>query len=118
MRKHPQPKYVVPYHARDFVWIRSHHDFHLDGLCLFLGKLHRFETHEMLTSIRHTNTKVVCEVFSLSVLESISWKIHKALFEKCVGKHWTYSNWKQIVDERPVSVALFKTYYLLKKFIF
>lgn len=94
----------------DFVWITNQYDYHLEGLCTYLGQWHRFETHEI-------HSTLVCRVYTLSPIEKLKWKLSKFFFEKCVGKHYTYQNQELIKDESPPSLIRLKLYYTFKNLL-
>ncbi len=77
------------YDDMDFVWINSHWDVHLSGLCRENGKLCRFETdHD--TIYQDDDENITCQIYSLSFKEKIIWLLRKKMFELSVGKHFTY----------------------------
>ena len=74
----------IPYNQMDFVFISSHYDIHLSGLCRVNGKLHRFETPYDYDSI------LICNIYELGFLEKTLWLYLKWKFELLVGTQWTY----------------------------
>jgi hypothetical protein len=110
---------TLPYDEIKFVWVSSHYDVHLSGLCKMGNALFWFET------LNHQNyfeddEQLVCNVYMLSFQEEIKLRMRKFFFEKMVGYHWSYpqrKEWARFYYRRPVwlSKFLFKLYYSLKK---
>jgi len=71
----------VPYKSVDFIWVCSHYDLHLNGICNDDGELREFKTDY--------DTGIV-SLYSLTMRQKIKWKLNQWMFELCVGKHWTY----------------------------
>lgn len=94
------------------VWVSHYHDGPLSGLCRANGHLMRFERAEDASRYR---------VFSLSTRQKVKWLLHKAMFEACVGKHWSYpnrANGEMFHLRRPAWIhkLLISAYYKLRSF--
>lgn len=113
---------TLNYHELDFVWISSHYDVHLSGLCKMGNTLFWFETinaHEFFEE----DKPLKCKVFMLSFWEEIKLRMRKFFFEQMVGYHWTYpqrKNWARFYYRKPVwlNKLLFSLYYKIKKIKF
>ena len=79
---------LIPYNRVQYVWISSHYDIHLHGLCRFgaANELHEFKT----TNPDTFDEPLMVSVIKLTTKQKIHWLIRKKLFEICVGYHWTY----------------------------
>ena len=104
----------LPYEEIDFVWISTHYDIHLSGLCKMGNTLFWFET------INYEEGDLKCNVYMLSFWEEIKLRLRKFFFEKMVGYHWSYpqrKEWARFYYRRPIwlSKFLFKLYYKIKK---
>jgi len=76
---------TLSYDDIDFVWVENHYDVHISGLCKLGFSLFYFKT------INHdSDEELMCEVYMLSTVEEIKWKLKKFFFEQMVGYHWTY----------------------------
>ena len=75
----------IPYTEMEWVWINSHYDVHLSGLCRVRGKLYRFSN-----AYPEDEEPMICQVYTLSPWGKIRWLWPKRKFEICVGYHWTY----------------------------
>lgn len=98
----------VSYKAVEFVWVSSHWDVHLAGLCRYGGRLCRFETDQDTL-----DDNLMVDIFSLSPVEKLRWLFRKKLFEWCVGTHWTYPLGRHYVTGGPLHRAATKLYYSL-----
>jgi len=80
---------TLPYDEVNFVWVSSHYDVHLSGLCKMGNTLFYFKTinHE---SYFEDDEELMCEIYNLTFCESIKWKLKKFFFEQMVGYHWSY----------------------------
>jgi hypothetical protein len=101
---------LIPYDELTFVWVRSHYDVHLEGLCRLKGKLCRFAT---LNAFDDGEPPLVCAVYPLTMRERLWWLWRKKRFEVCVGYHWTYPRTKGFYIRRPrwLFQALFNLHY-------
>tara|TARA_Y100000310_G_scaffold331295_1_gene404595 strand:- start:143 stop:493 length:351 start_codon:yes stop_codon:yes gene_type:complete len=81
---------IKKYEEVDFLWISSHWDIHLKGLCKERGKLCRFETDDELLGYEENDKQTNVRIYDLSFLEKIKWIFNKKTFEWFVGYHWTY----------------------------
>jgi hypothetical protein len=74
-----------------FVWVSSHWDVHLEGVCRHEGQLCRFECEN---PTRYDDdggpSRPRYSIYSLSTKEKLRWLYRKKKFEICVGYHWTY----------------------------
>lgn len=105
---------TLPYEDVKFVWVASHYDFHLKGLCEMGRTLFWFETQ-----IEGDYEKVTCDIYMLSFWDEIKLRFRKFRFEQMVGYHWTYPNRKNkgFYYRKPVWLYkfLFKLHYSLKR---
>ena len=69
----------------EMVWVSLYWDGPREGLCRVGGELLRFATCP-----RYVGRKPWLWLFRLSWHERLRWLAMKALFELCVGRHWTY----------------------------
>ncbi len=92
----------IPYRDVDFVWVSSHWDIHLSGLCRYNGKLCQFSTTQENNpewdekrdaeddDYNISPFITTCAIYSLSLKEKAKWLFKKKKFEWAVGYHWTY----------------------------
>jgi hypothetical protein len=111
---------TLSYDDIDFVWVESHYDVHLSGLCKLGFTLFYFKTINVEESYDDDNG-LMCEVYMLSLFEEIRWKLKKFFFERMVGYHWSYpqrKEWARFHYRKPVwlSKILVKLYYKIKNF--
>jgi hypothetical protein len=105
---------TLSYDDIDFVWVDNHYDVHISGLCKLGFSLFYFKT------INHdSDEELMCEVYMLSTIEEIKWKLKKFFFEQMVGYHWTYPKRKNshFHYRKPewLYMILFKLYYKIKR---
>lgn len=105
---------TLPYDEIDFVWVSNHYDVHISGLCKLGFSLFYFKT------INHdSDEELMCEIWMLSFMEEIRWKLKKFFFEQMVGYHWSYPKRKNshFHYRKPewLYKLLFKLYYTIKK---
>lgn len=105
---------TLSYDDIDFVWVNNHYDVHISGLCKLGFSLFYFKT------INHdSDEELMCEVYMLSTVEEIKWKLKKFFFEQMVGYHWTYPKRKNshFHYRKPewLYMILFKLYYKIKR---
>ena len=105
---------TLPYDEIDFVWVSNHYDVHISGLCKLGFSLFYFK------SINHdSDEELMCEIWMLSFIEEIRWKLKKFFFEQMVGYHWSYPKRKNshFHYRKPewLYKLLFKLYYTIKK---
>jgi hypothetical protein len=91
IKKNKNPLVTIPYEEVEFVWVSSHWDIHLIGLCRYNKELCLFTTDY--------NT-LITSIYKLSFSQQVDWTIKKTLFEWCVGYHWTYPKRKNIYNKR------------------
>jgi len=86
----------LPYDKVDFIWVKSHYDVHLEGLCRVNNKIHRFKIASEFGYDEDLDDYVlpIMNVYKLSKVDKIKWLFRKWLFEVCVGKHFTYPDRK------------------------
>jgi len=110
---------TLPYDELIFVWIQSHYDVHLSGLCKLGNTFFYFKTINVEESYDE-DKELMCEVYMLSTREEIRWRLKKFLFEQMVGYHWTYPKRKNshFHYRKPewLYKFLFKFYYAIKNF--
>jgi hypothetical protein len=108
---------TLPYDEINFVWIQGHYDVHLLGLCKLGNTLFYFKTINV--DDYYDGKELMCDVYMLSSLEEIKWRLKKFFFEQMVGYHWSYPkrNNKGYYIRKPkwLYKFLFKLYYSLKK---
>lgn len=82
----------LPYDRVDFVWVKSHYDIHLEGLCKYNGELHRFKVGSDFGYDEGVEDYIlpIMNIYKLNRIEKFKWLCRKKLFEICVGKHFTY----------------------------
>jgi hypothetical protein len=105
---------TLSYDDIDFVWVNNHYDVHISGLCKLGFSLFYFKT------INHdSDEELMCEVYMLSTIEEIKWKLKKFFFEQMVGYHWTCPKRKNshFHYRKPewLYKILFKLYYKIKR---
>lgn len=87
---------LVAYNAMDFVWVRSHYDIHLEGLCCYNGRVCKFQ---LASGGKWVNDggymPPVYKVSDMGVVEKIAALFEKKMFEIIVGYHWTYPHRKR-----------------------
>lgn len=110
---------TLRYDEIKFVWVSSHYDVHLSGLCKMGNTLFYFKTINY-EDLYDDDKELMCEIYDLTFTEDIKWRLKKLFFEKMVGYHWSYpqrKEWARFYYRRPVwlSKFLFKLYYSLKK---
>ncbi len=108
---------TLPYDEINFVWIQGHYDVHLLGLCKLGNTLFYFKTINV--DDYYDGKELMCDVYMLSSLEEVKWRLRKFFFEQMVGYHWSYPkrNNKGYYIRKPkwLYKFLFKLYYSLKK---
>ena len=105
----------IPYRHMDWVWVSDHYDIHLKGLCRYGGRLCRFETD----FDNRFKKRLRCRIYALQKREKVTWLAHKALFEACVGTHWSYPHRARrrsfhLSRPRWFAKLLFATYYFAR----
>ncbi len=108
---------TLPYDDMTFVWIQGHYDIHLSGLCKLGNTLFYFKT--INENDYYDGKELMCDVYMLSSLEEVKWRLKKFFFEQMVGYHWSYPKRKNkgfyIRKPKWLYKFLFKLYYTLKK---
>ena len=111
---------TIPYSETDFLWISNHWDLHLEGLCKYKNKIHKFKTleGEWNEDLNDWNESF-CEIYKLNFIEKINLLWIKKKFEWFVGYHWTYPHRKNGYSfhyRKPkfIFVWLFNLYYKRK----
>lgn len=110
---------TLPYDEVKFVWVNSHYDVHLSGLCKMGNTLFYFKTINHYEAFEE-DEELMCEIYMLSFWEEMKLRLRKFFFERMVGYHWSYpqkKEWARFYYRRPVwlSKLLFKLYYTLRK---
>lgn len=109
---------TLPYNEIDFVWISNHYDVHISGLCKMGYTLFYFKTINYI-DLYDRDEELMCDVYMLSFMEEIKWKLKKFFFERMVGYHWSYPKRKNnhFHYRKPqwLYKLLFKLYYTIKK---
>ena len=77
---------MISYDKMEFVFILSHYDINLSGLCKHNNKLCEFK----LRDYDDPDDDLKCYIYKLSFKEKIKWLYKKTIFEWCIGYHWTY----------------------------
>ncbi len=95
---------TIPYDEVDFIWVTTHWDLHLNGICNYNGKICEFITtigsghwkDEFIDDHEHYNYIVdspdMCEIYSLSESEKRRWLKNKKEWEIGHGYHWSYNH--------------------------
>jgi hypothetical protein len=110
----------IPYDQVNFLWVSSHWDYHLNGICIYDNELCEFKTEESEWDYERDDYKetFMCSIFKLNRKEKISWLLRKKMFEISCGYHWTYKdNKRQIGFPQKRSWfyrPLYKLYYKFK----
>lgn len=102
----------ITYEQLYVVFVTNFYDIPLEGLCMWKGKLERFEIDDY--------EEATYKVVHVNAFQRIAERIRKKMFEWCVGYHWTYDNGRRTryyYQWQPVWLhnALFKLYYWLSK---
>ena len=109
---------TLPYNEVDFVWISSHYDVHINGLCKMGNTLFWFQTKNY-DGYFDEDTPLECDVYMLSFWEEVKLRMRKFFFEQMVGYHWSYPQKKNshFHYRKPewLYKRLFKLYYTIKK---
>lgn len=110
---------TLPYDEIDFVWVGSHYDIHLSGLCKMGNTLFYFMTINY-EDYYDDNKELMCEIYDLTFWEDVRLRLKKFFFERMVGYHWSYPKRKNghFHYRKPewLYKLLFKLYYTIKKF--
>lgn len=87
---------TIPYNEVKFKWISNHYDVHLNGSCIFNGKLCEFE-NKLPGYNEDTDEwdEMFVKIYKLDFISKIKLYWRQWLFEKCVGYQWTYPQRKQ-----------------------
>jgi hypothetical protein len=115
----------LPYNEVHFVFVNSHWDHHLGGLCRYEGKLCRFSTIEKENpnydpvkdetdpEYNEWMYNLFCIIYELSPWEKLKALYQKRMFELMVGYHWTYPDRKSFGSRKPKWLYnfLFHLYY-------
>ena len=109
---------TIPYDDVKFIWVNNHYDVHLSGLCKMGNTLFYFKTIDYYGD---DDLDLKCEIYMLSFLEEMKWRLRKFLFEQMVGYHWSYdkkTSKPRFYYRKPqwLYVMLFNLYYKIKKF--
>lgn len=110
---------TIPYDEVNFVWISGHYDIHRFGLCKIGNTLFYFKTINV-DQYYDDETELKCEIYMLSFLEEIRWRLKKFFFEQMIGYHWTYPFRKEATgfyyrNPKWLYKFLFWLYFKLKK---
>jgi hypothetical protein len=89
-----KPLAVQPQHLVAFVWVSSHWDRHLEGLCRYGKELAHF---------KWDRTTGLYQISRLTARERLRWLLRKWSFEVCVGRHWTYPHRERHRSRRSTS---------------
>jgi hypothetical protein len=115
----------VDYNDLEFVWVSSHYDVHLAGLCRYQGQLCKFTT-DMQDNPNWDRERarndddyeedlyiLTCTVYKLSFVEKLKELYSKKKFEWCVGYHWSYPDRGNFYIRKPKWLfrALFNWHY-------
>ncbi len=111
---------TLPYEEIDFVWISNHYDVHMSGLCKMGNTLFYFGT--IYNGTFEEDEELMCDVYMLSFMEEMRWRLRKFFFERMVGYHWSYPKRKNshFHYRKPewLYKILFKLYYsVIKKIL-
>lgn len=108
---------TLPYDEIKFVWVSSHYDVHLSGLCKMGNTLFYFKTinHE---EYFEEDQELMCEIYDLLFTENIKWRLRKFFFEQMVGYLWSYPTKRSHFYYRKpkwLYKGLFWLYYKIKR---
>jgi hypothetical protein len=110
---------TLPYDEINFVWVSSHYDVHLFGICKMGNTLFYFKTINY-EDLYDDDKELMCEIYYLTFWEDVKWRLKKFFFEQMVGYHWSYPKRKNshFHYRKPewLYKLLFKLYYTIKKF--
>jgi hypothetical protein len=110
---------TIPYDEVNFVWVSSHYDVHLSGLCKMGNTLFYFKTINYEDYYDNDN-ELKCEIYMMSFREEMKWRWKKFSFEQMVGYHWSYPKRKNshfhYRNPQWLYKLLFKLHYAIKKF--
>lgn len=111
---------TILYSQVKFIWVSNHHDLHLDGICDYKNKIHRFKTiwPDWIEETEEWG-EAYCKIYRLNSIEKLTWLYDKRKFELMVGYHWTNSYRKKdplFYYRKPKKLYewLFKKYYNMK----
>ena len=87
---------TLPYDEVNFRWISNHYDVHLNGTCIFNGKLCEFENeYPDFDEETEEYEEMFVKIYKLNLIDKIKWRWKQWKFEKIIGYHWTYPQRKQ-----------------------
>ena len=101
----------------EFVWVSSHYDIHLNGICKYKGELCEFKGIQPNWNPEKDDWyDTFYEIYKLSFKEKLNWVIRQKKFEIAVGYHWSYPQRKKNVEfkiRKPKWLfnMLFRMYY-------
>ena len=94
------------------VYVTNYYDIPLTGLCLYKGKLEKFEIDDF--------EEGKYRVIHLNPIQRLLARLDKKMFEIFVGTHWSYeegrrTNYYYVRSPEWLHKAAFKLYYWIKK---
>lgn len=97
----------IPYSEVDFRFISNHYDIHINGTCIYNGKLCVFKC-DIPTYNHETDeyNEIFVNIYRLSFLEKLKWRWKQFKFEQMVGYHWSYPHRKNGVIFRELYTCL------------
>lgn len=130
-------KTIIPYDEVKFVFVTSHYDIHLAGICEYEGKMAKFETYDETDYVKMHNdcpycsgedtseksfaencecenyVDLFCYISPLTMRERIRARISKQWFEFCIGYRCSYDGKRKQIRKR--SARLMHFYYFSKR---
>lgn len=87
---------VLPYNEVDFIWVSNYWNGNLTGTCLYNGLLSEFRS-----VLNDCDEITEVEIFYLTFIKRIRWKLRQWIFEQCVGYHWSYPLGRRYYTRNP-----------------
>ena len=92
-------------------WVTSYYDMPLQGTCYYEDKLWRFQRSNKTDNMDEYYSEIL-ELYPLTILQQLKWKLKQKWFEICVGEHWSDYPYKRNSKLRPDWLR--NIYYKLK----
>ncbi|MEO6305086.1 MAG: hypothetical protein ABIP51_18150 [Bacteroidia bacterium] len=87
---------TISYSKIKVLFVSSHYDLHLEGLCRFNNKICLFKTLVGdYNEEKDDFDEFFCEIYELTFKEKIKKLFFKKKFELMVGYHWSYPQRKK-----------------------
>jgi hypothetical protein len=75
-------------------WVTSYYDMPLQGTCYYEDKLWRFQRSNKTDNMDEYYSEIL-ELYPLTILEQLKWKLKQKWFEICVGEHLSHYTYKR-----------------------